>query len=68
MEIKRIYEILNNKEKVEIEYNSRPVWIQNLEDSDTARVGFIDNFDEMEVNIRDLIEKKSTLFRVDFLF
>lgn len=57
MEIKRIYEILNNKEKVEIEYNSRPVWIQNLEDLDTARVGFIDNFDEMEVNIRDLIEK-----------
>lgn len=31
--------------------------VQNLEDSDTARVGFIDNFDEMEVNIRDLIEK-----------
>ena len=57
MEIKRIYEILNNKEKVEIEYNSRPVWIQNLEDSNTARVGFVDNFDEMEVNIRDLIEK-----------
>lgn len=57
MEIKRIYEILNNKEKVEVEYNSRPVWIQNLEDSYTARVGFIDNFDEMEVNIRDLIEK-----------
>ena len=57
MEIKRIYEMLNNKEKVEIEYNSRPVWIQNLEDSDTARVGFIDNSDEMEVNIRDLIEK-----------
>ena len=57
MEIKRIYEILNNKENVEIEYNSRPVWIQNLEDSDTARVGFIDKFDEMEVNIRDLIEK-----------
>lgn len=57
MEIKRIYEILNNKEKVEVEYNSRPVWIQNLEDSDTARVGFIDNLDEMKVNIRDLIEK-----------
>ena len=57
MEIERIYEILNNKEKVEVEYNSRPVWIQNLEDSDTARVGFIDNFDEMKVNIRDLIEK-----------
>ena len=57
MEIKRIYEILNNKEKVEVEYNSRPVWIQNLEDSDTAIVGFIDNFDELKVNIRDLIEK-----------
>ena len=57
MEIKRIYEILNNKEKVEIEYNSRPVWIQNLEDSNTARVGFVDNFDGMEACIRDLIEK-----------
>ena len=30
MEIKRVYEILDNKEKVEIEYKSRPVWIQNL--------------------------------------
>lgn len=28
MEIKRIYEILNNKEKVEVEYNSRPVWFK----------------------------------------
>lgn len=57
MEIKRIYEILNNKEKVEIEYRSRPVWIQNLEDSNTAMVGFVDSFDEMKVDIKDLVEK-----------
>ncbi len=57
MEIKRIYEILNNKEKVEIEYNSYPVWIQDLKDSNTVRIGFIDNFDEMDVNIKDLVEK-----------
>lgn len=57
MEIKRIYEILNNKEKVEIEYNSYPVWIQDLKDSNTVRIGFIDSFDEMDVDIKDLIEK-----------
>lgn len=57
MEIKRIYEILNNKEKVEIEYNSYPVWIQDLKNSNTVRIGFIDNFDEMDVNIKDLVEK-----------
>lgn len=57
MEIKRVYEILNNKEKVEIEYNSYPVWIQDLKDSNTVRIGFIDNFDEMDVNIKDLVEK-----------
>ena len=57
MEIKRIYEILNNKEKVEIEYHSYPVWIQDLKDSNTVRIGFIDNFDEMDVNIKDLVEK-----------
>ena len=57
MEIKRIYEILNNKEIVEIEYNSYPVWIQDLKDSNTVRIGFIDNFDEMDVNIKDLVEK-----------
>lgn len=57
MEIKRVYEILGNKEKVEIEYQSRPVWIQSLESSNVARIGFIDDFDEDTVNIKDLIEK-----------
>lgn len=57
MEIKRVYEILDNKEKVEIEYKSRPVWIQNLENSEEAKVGFIDNFEESTVEIKDLIEK-----------
>ncbi len=57
MEVKRIYEILNNKEKVEVEYKSRPVWIQNLENSNEAIVGFVDNFEERKVNIKELIEK-----------
>ncbi|MBO5348592.1 MAG: H-type small acid-soluble spore protein [Clostridia bacterium] len=57
MEIKRVYEILNNKEKVEVEYKSRPVWIQNLENSNEAKIGFIDDFKESTVQIQDLIEK-----------
>ena len=57
MDIKRIYEILNNKEKVDIEYKSQTVWIQNIESSNKARIGFLDNFDEKIVSIDDLIEK-----------
>lgn len=30
MKSKRIYEILNNKEKSDVFYNERPVWIQDL--------------------------------------
>ena len=31
MEITRIYEILKNKEKADVFYNERPVWIQEVE-------------------------------------
>lgn len=57
MDIKRVYEILNNKEKVDIEYRSKIVWIQNIEDSERARVGFLDNYNEEIVNINELVEK-----------
>lgn len=57
MDIKRIYEIINNKEKVEIEYESKPVWIQNIESTEQVRVGFIENFEENVVDIKDLVEK-----------
>lgn len=59
MDIKRIYEIINNKEKVEIEYESKPVWIQNIESTEKVRVGFIETFEENVVNIKDLVEKKN---------
>lgn len=57
MDIKRIYEIVNNKDKVEIEYESKPVWIQNIESSEKVRVGFIESFEEDVVEIKDLVEK-----------
>ena len=57
MEINRVYEILNSKKKVDIEYKSQPVWIQYIESSDKARVGFIENFDEKVVDVKELTEK-----------
>ena len=57
MDIKRVYEIINNKEKVEIEYESKSVWIQNIENTNQVRVGFIENFEENVVDIKDLVEK-----------
>lgn len=56
MDINRVQAILNNKEKREIFYDDRPVWIQELAE-DKAKVGFVDNFEEKDVYIKDLYER-----------
>ena len=55
MEYNRIFEILKNKEKTDVFYNDRPVWIQEL-NNNVAKIGFIDNFEEKDVHIDDLYE------------
>ena len=55
MDLQRINSILNNKEKCDVFYNNRTVWIQGLNDN-IAKVGFVDNFEEMDVDIKDLYE------------
>jgi len=55
MELQRIYELLKNKEKCEVLYNERPVWIQEINDN-IAKVGFVDNFEEKDIYIEDLYE------------
>ena len=58
MDIKDINNILNNKEKHDVFYDDRPVWIQGIDESaNTAKVGFVDNFEEKNVLIEDLYEK-----------
>ena len=57
MEINRIQSILNNKEKRDIFYGDRPVWIQEIS-NDKAKVGFVDNFEEKDVFIKDLYERE----------
>ena len=56
MKASKIHEILKNKQKVDIFYNERPVWIQEV-NNDIAKIGFIDNFEEKNVHIEDLYEK-----------
>lgn len=55
MNFSRVKEVLNNKEKVDIFYNERPVWIQSASQK-IAKVGFVDNFEERDVFIEDLYE------------
>lgn len=57
MDLNRIHSILNNKEKVDVLYNERPVWIQGLDNNNTAKIGFIDTFEEKDVFIEDLYER-----------
>ena len=56
MDISRINSILTNKEKCDVFYDDRPVWIQGV-DNNIAKVGFIDNFEEKDVFIQDLYER-----------
>ena len=53
MKASKIYQILQNKQKVDIFYNERPVWVQEI-NNNIAKVGFIDNFEEKNVRIEDL--------------
>lgn len=55
MKLTRVKEVLCNKEKVDIFYDERPVWIQSTSNN-VAKVGFIDNFEERNVFIEDLYE------------
>jgi H-type small acid-soluble spore protein len=57
MELNRINSILSNKEKIDIFYEDRPVWIQEINNS-KAKVGFVDSFDEQDVFIKDLYERE----------
>lgn len=58
MDLNRIQSILNNKEKTDIFFEDRPVWIQGINyDNSTAKVGFVDNFEEKDVFIDDLYER-----------
>ena len=56
MRFDRIQNILSNKDKIDIFYDERPVWIQGV-NNQMAKVGFIDNFEEKDVFIEDLYEK-----------
>ena len=58
MDLNRVYSILNNDEKFDVFYKDRPVWIQGINDNqNTAKVGFVDNFEEKDVFINDLYER-----------
>ena len=48
--------IYSEKEKVDIFYDERPVWIQEVSNN-IAKVGFVDNFEEKDVFVEDLYEK-----------
>ena len=58
MDLKRVHTILDNKEKCDVFYDDRPVWIQGIDEKkDVAKVEFVDNFEEKDVYIQDLYEK-----------
>ena len=55
MNKQKVSQILNSNQKIDVFYNNRPVWIQEL-NNNIATVGFIDNFEEMHVDVKELYE------------
>ena len=56
MNYDRINQILNNDKKFDVFYEDIPVWIQGINE-ERAKIGFIDNFEEKDVFIKDLYER-----------
>ena len=56
MNLNRVHELINNREKFDVFYDERPVWIQEI-NKNVAKVGFIDNFEERDVFVEELYEK-----------
>ena len=58
MDLERMNSILNNDNKFDIYYKERPVWVQGINENDQmAKIGFVDNFEEKDVFIKDLYER-----------
>lgn len=57
MNHQRIDEILKKKEKCDIFYQDKPVWIQELKEN-IATVGLIDGSGDIDVAIEDLYENQ----------
>ena len=55
MDLERIQAMLKSKEKSDVFYDDRPVWIQEVHNN-IAKVGFIDNDEERDVYIDELYE------------
>lgn len=55
MEKKRIREIINSLGVIEVLYQGRPVWIEDV-DGSLAQVRYLDTRDSFEVPIGDLEE------------
>jgi len=55
MNLERLHNMLNNKEKIDVYYEERPVWVQNVHDN-IAKISIVDNFEEKDVYIEDLYE------------
>lgn len=55
MNLERLHNMLNTKEKIDVYYDERPVWVQEIHD-DIAKVSFIDSLEEKNVYIEDLYE------------
>ena len=58
MDLERINNIVNQNEKFDVFYDERAVWIQEInENNQMAKIGFVDNFEEKDVFIKDLYER-----------
>ncbi|MCI8362000.1 MAG: small, acid-soluble spore protein, H family [Clostridia bacterium] len=57
MNIERVNQIIRNKEILDIYYDDRPVWIQEL-NNNIARVGFLDGENEKDVFVEELYENE----------
>lgn len=61
MKLERVKEILHSPENIYVTYQNIPVWIDQVEADDTARIRDLNSDLEMEVPVAELTEINSGL-------
>lgn len=55
MNVKRVFEIVNNSEICDVYYKNHPIWIQEVRNN-FAKIGFMDIDDVKDVDVNELYE------------
>ena len=57
MDVRRVKEIIESEQEIDVYYHDAPVWIENIQDGETVKVSFLDTKEQSMVSDEQLEER-----------